>query len=359
VVAVQDTTEVNFAGRSAARRGLGAGGDGTSPGFFLHPTVAVDRDQEALLGVVGGHIWTRPAERCESERWLESLTTVAERLDAAQSIVAVSDREGDVYRQFAHRPAAVDLVVRTGQDRKLADGGRLVTATRDWPELGRMAVEVPAHRPADSARTASLAVRARPVTLKRPGRASAAEPAQVAMTLVELAEPAPPASRTPVVWRLLTTLPVASFEDACEVARIYRLRWRIEQVFRSLKSDGLGLDSVQMHHCERLFKLAALGLVAAARTLQLVDARDGSRRPASDVLDTAFLAAVAAIGRRYEGATARQQNPHPEGSLAWLSWIIARLGGWKCYDKPPGPKTMCQGWDRLADHLHGYLMANP
>jgi len=131
-----------------------------------------------LLGVVGGHIWTRPAARCESERWLDSLTTVAERLDAARSIVAVSDREGDVYRQFAHRPAAVDLVVRTGQDRKLADGGRLFTAARDWPELGRMAVEVPAHRPAESARTASLAVRARPVTLKRPGRAGPAPPSR-------------------------------------------------------------------------------------------------------------------------------------------------------------------------------------
>jgi hypothetical protein len=33
VVAAQDTTEINFSGRSAARRGLGPGGDGKSPGF--------------------------------------------------------------------------------------------------------------------------------------------------------------------------------------------------------------------------------------------------------------------------------------------------------------------------------------
>jgi hypothetical protein len=30
-------------------------------------------------------------------------------------------------------------------------------------------------------------------------------------------------------------------------------------------------------------------------------------------------------------------------SLAWLAWIATRLGGWNCYYKPPGPKTMRAG----------------
>jgi hypothetical protein len=33
VIAVQDTTEINFSGRDRARRGLGPAGDGTTPGF--------------------------------------------------------------------------------------------------------------------------------------------------------------------------------------------------------------------------------------------------------------------------------------------------------------------------------------
>src|SRR5947208_11227141 len=36
VVVAQDTTEINFSGRSAGRRGLGPAGDGKAPGFFLH-----------------------------------------------------------------------------------------------------------------------------------------------------------------------------------------------------------------------------------------------------------------------------------------------------------------------------------
>jgi len=56
------------------------------------------------------------------------------------------------------------------------------------------------------------------------------------------------------------------------------LRWRIEQLFRALKSDGLALDDSQVIEAERMFNLAAIGLAGAIRTIQLVDARDGSPR---------------------------------------------------------------------------------
>src|ERR1700716_1788148 len=135
-----------------------------------------------------------------------------------------------------------------------------------------------------------------------------------------------------ITWRLLTTLPVAGegdeFAAAQEIVRLYRLRWRIEQVFRAMKSDGLRLEETQVTQADRLFNLAAIALVAAARTIQLVDARDGSSRPASDVADQGLIAAAEAIGPTLEGSTARQKNPYQPGSLAWLAWIIARLGGW-------------------------------
>ena len=44
-------------------------------------------------------------------------------------------------------------------------------------------------------------------------------------------------------------------------------------------------------------------------------------------------------------------------AMAWLSWIVARLGGWNCYYKPPGPKTMRAGWDKLAAMATGYHLA--
>src|SRR4051812_39180075 len=169
---------------------------------------------------------------------------------------------------------------------------------------------------------------------------------------VEVNEPHPPSKKDRVTWRLLTTLPVVGeideFAAAHEVVRLYRLRWRIEQVFRAMKSDGLRLEETQVTDAVRLFNLTAIAVVAAARTIQLVDARDGSSRPATDVADQETIAAAQAIGPTLEGSTARQKNPHQPGSLGWLSWIVARLGGWNCYYKPPGPKTMRRGWDKLA-----------
>jgi len=126
-----------------------------------------------------------------------------------------------------------------------------------------------------------------------------------------------------------------------------------------LKSDGLALEETQLEEAGRIFKLAALGLAAAARILQLVDARDGSKRPASDVIDPELIEPVAAIGKTLEGSTERQKNPHAKGTLGWLAWIAARLGGWNCYYKPPGPKTMAIGWRQLAAMISGYIIAAP
>jgi len=174
-------------------------------------------------------------------------------------------------------------------------------------------------------------------------------------------EAAAPKGYEPIVWRLLTTLSVVGERDefaaAREIVRLYRLRWRIEQLFRAIKSDGLRLEETQIREAHKLFNLAAIALVAAARTIQLVDARDGSSRPATDVADEEVIAAAEAIGPTLEGSTARQKNPHTPPSLAWLSWIVGRLGGWNCYYKPPGPKTMRKGWDKLAAMAVGYAVA--
>ena len=188
------------------------------------------------------------------------------------------------------------------------------------------------------------------------------DPETVALTYVEVCEINPPKGQTPIIWRLLTTLPICGAADefaaATDIVRLYRLRWRIEQVFRSMKSDGLRLEETQVQEASRLFKLAAIALTAAVRTIQLVDARDGSSRPALDVADEDLIRAAEAIGPTLERKTVRQQNLHPPRSLAWLSWIAARLGGWNCYYKPPGPKTMRAGWNKLEAMAAGYAIAS-
>ena len=47
----------------------------------------------------------------------------------------------------------------------------------------------------------------------------------------------------------------------------------------------------------------------------------------------------------------------PAGRHRARSGARHRLGGWNCYYKPPGPKTMTEGWKRLAERLEGYSLA--
>jgi hypothetical protein len=278
----------------------------------------------------------------------------------AAQVVVVADREGDIYPMFARRPEPIEFVVRSTHDRVLAHGGTLFAAAATWEALGRAQVKLVPRRPGDKGRTATVALRAGSVTIKRPRNTpDRQDAAALTLGLVEVREEAAPAGvGQPLLWRLVTSLPVKTFDEAQEVVRLYRLRWRVEEVFRVLKSDGLDIEDSQLETADRLLNLAAQALVAAARIVQLVDARDGSVRPATDVIEAEEIPAATAICATLQGNTKRQQNPHAQGSLAWLAWIVARLGGWNCYYKPPGPKTMARGLDRLLDRIEGFKLAN-
>jgi Transposase DDE domain len=331
LVVAQDTTEINFAGRAANRRGLGPAGDGVSAGFFIHPLIAIDSETEAVVGLLDAHIWTRneaiePAPRRpraiedkESMRWLSGVERAGELLTDAASVVVVGDRESDIYSCFARRPAAVDLIVRAAQDRATehacegpVEDASLFASAAAWPELTPMLVKVAPRRIGDPGRVATVALRAGPVSIKRPRHGFAKiDPETVSMTLVEAREIDPPTNEEPLHWRLLTSIEVGDADAAREIVRLYRLRWRIEEMFRALKSDGMRLEETQIHEARRLFKLAVVGLAAACRTIQLVDARNGSPRPATDVIDPISLPAADAINPTLEGKTDRQKNPHP------------------------------------------------
>ncbi len=368
ILAVQDTTEINFSGRDKKRRGFGPAGDGTTPGFFIHPVIAIDVETEAVVGLVDAAIWTRaqarvtarrsrPVEEKESARWMFGCQAAAEVLSEASAVAMVSDRESDLYPLFARKPKRIDLIVRAAQDRRLADGGLLFAALATAAPVSTSDVRVAPRGPGDKGRIAKVELRAGTVRVARPRSCLDDVPSTIELTLVEAREVDPPAGKAPLLWHLLTTCTITNAAQAEEVVQLYRLRWRIEQTFRAIKSDGLALDDSQVIDAERMFNLAAIGLAGAIRTIQLVDARDGSTRPAADVIDDTFAVALQRLSKKLEGKTQRQKNPHPTGSLAFVAWIAARLGGWNCYYKPPGPKTMRDGWTRLAATLDGYALA--
>ena len=355
VLAIQDTT--NF-------RDSGGG-----TGVVGHATIAVEAEAGALLGLAatqviersGGEKASKHAPLCDkqSRRWLDGMQESARLLEAgAAHVTAVADREGDIYEMFTCRPEGVDVLVRAAQDRVLADGGgKLFDGLEGRPEEEH-AVDLPA-RPGQKARTARVSVRFGAVTLRRP-RCRAAEPGapkSQPVFLVEARELDPPAGVKPAHWRLLTSHRVETHDQARWITRLYRRRWTIEQLFRTVKTKGSDIEAVSMETAP--FRvLCAMTLVAGVSCLQLVQDRDGeSNRPLSDVFEEADRTALEAVSATLEGRTEKQKNPHPPGSLAFAAWICARLGGWTGYYGKPGPVVMLKGLYEFRNIQLGYNLA--
>lgn len=369
VLAIQDTSEVCFSTSEGHRRGLGEIGRGGGRGVLLHAMLAVEAETGGILGLVTGRIWTRagrvavrhdkrPLADKESERWLSTATAAKPVLDRAALVTEVSDREADLYAKWASLPEAnFHLLTRAMHDRAMAGGGRLSTARLTDGGTARIELRERAGRPA---RTAHLGVRFGEVVLSRPATRPDKRLAEtVTLRLVEVREIDPPAGAEPILWRLLTTHEVTDAAMAWRIVGWYRQRWVIEQLFRTLKQQGLKLEDSQLEDAGRLIKLVAIAARAAAIIMQLVQARDGtSRQDAAIAFSPPEIEVLEALIPRLEGKTALQKNPHPPRSLAWAAWIIAKLGGWDGYpkSKPPGPITFRHGLQYFQSIAQGWAL---
>jgi len=138
----------------------------------------------------------------------------------------------------------------------------------------------------------------------------------------------------------------------------------IEQIFRTMKTDGVDVETSQITTPGSLLKLVTIALIAAVRVMQLVMGRDGSTgQPLTDVIaDAAEVPALQAINATLEGRTEKLKNPFDPASLAWYAWIAARLGGWSGYTskgyRPAGPKIMARGLKKLDLLVEGWLLGS-
>ena len=376
VLAIQDTSEVNYEAQRGRKRRLGKVGNGRDVGLFVHPVLGIDADNEECLGLIDVQVWRRtkrkaknykalPIELKESHRWLKGGNQAKAVLADAAMVTVIDDREADIYEKWARLPDhRTHLLTRASRDRCLADGSRLFKALAALPEAHRFELDVSA-RPAKkrSARRACLAVGFGRVRIRRSTICTDPNaPAEIDLFAVEVRElDPPPGEKKPILWRLLTTHTVETIDQALTVIGWYRRRWHIEQLFRTLKRQGLRLEQSVVEDGAALEKLAVIALIAATTTMQLVLARTAADRPppASRVFSPPQIVVLAALVATLQGRTVKQHNPFPPHSLAWAAWIIARLGGWTGYDsdKGNGPITMRDGLERFYGIVDGYHLA--
>jgi hypothetical protein len=373
VLAIQDTTELNYQRHARRTCGLGTVGNGTDVGLFLHPTLAIDADSHHCLGLVGAQVYVRqegatvdrrqrPIEEKESYRWLKGIEAADDVLKEAARVTHVQDREGDIYEQFAMpRATHSDLLIRISQDRKLTSDKLMFATMSAMPVVHRFRLTLKAQPGKRKARTAKLELRFGEVTIARPAHLSVhVAPPSVTLRVVDVCEYDVPPGEKPIHWRLGTTHEVKDVETALQIVGWYRLRWNIEQLFWVMKSQGFDIESSQLTTADALMKLAIITARTACRVMRLVRARDGQvPEAARDLFEPDQIELLAALQLKYEGRTAQQKNPHPPGTLAWAAWIIARLGGWKSSSKsesPPGALTMRRGLAEFDRIWHGYTL---
>lgn len=369
VLVIQDTTEINYARHARSKRGFGTVGNGEDIGLFLHPLLVVEAQTGGVLGLAGCEVMNRrrrpqiaaakrPLAQKESRRWLEGARQASVVLRAAASVTMVADRESDIYEEFACRPANVDLLTRAAQDRLLTDGRHLFEAARGLAEAARSMIAVPA-KGQRKARQTMVSVRYGEVALCRPRRGHNAKlPGSVTLRVVHVEEIAPPRGEKAVTWTLLTTHAVDSVADAQRMVAYYRLRWTIEELNRTLKSQGMDVEESQIVKSSVVKKLCVIALIAAMRVIQLVRARDGQTgQKLTDGFEKEDQPLLEKLNEQMQGATDKQKNPHKRGTLAWAAWIIGRLGGWTGYYKKPGPKVMHLGLTAFHAAKRGWELA--
>ena len=380
VLAVGDTTMLDYT-RHPATTGLGPLSDLAHQGLMLHPTLVVTPER-VPLGLIDHFVWTReeetfalpphekgklPIEEKESLKWLVSLFA-AEQMQrelaatgARTGVVAVFDREGDVYDVFAKAACpdtSCDLLVRAKVDRRVDHTlGHLWLTMETRPPAGTVTLSLPRTPKRPKAREAELTVQFATLTLLPPeyrAKSEGLEPVEVQVVFAN--EEHPPKGEDPVSWMLFTTLPVTSFEGACRILSHYTCRWVVELLIRVTKS-GCKTEERQLETADRLKRCLVLDLIVAWRVLYLTTiGRDTPDLPCTVIFEDHEWRSLYLFVHKKEAKV-----PKTTPTLREVTRLIGKLGGHlgRKSDKEPGQTVMWRGLSRLSDISAFFLIMNP
>lgn len=383
LLCIQDTTEINYTnhiGRIGRKdREIGPVTNNDNAGFFCHPMLIIDSEQQMPIGFSSVKIWNRSwnkkdkherkyyqqaIEEKESYRWLEAPGETKELLSETSMLTIIGDREADIYDELVSVPdECTHLLIRSSVNRCLYDqDSKLFDYLESLPSA--LEYELPIrHNKKRMNRTAKLTLKYSKVKICRPQSCKVkGYPEYVEMWAIEAHElpETTPDNEDPVVWRLLTTHPVEDVQTALQCIEWYAQRWIIEELFRVLKSKGLQIESSQLETGAALKKQLVMALQVALTTMSLKMAYDSNHKIKATVqFSSEELFFMQALNTTLEGGTQKQQNPFDKESLAYCAWVCARLSGWSGYasQSKPGYISIKEGLDKFRIKYEGYILA--
>jgi len=357
ILAIQDTTELNYTSHSATT-GVGHLDNKHCRGLKVHSVLAVSASG-VPLGLLHQKVWARdleqlgqsttrrqrPTDQKESQRWLDGLTASTQQVNT--QVVMVADREADIYELFAlPRPETVHLLIRSCHNRKLdAQAGYLLETVAGGRVQGTWTVTLKVN-PQRPERQATLSLRYLPVCIEPPRHAlKRSTKSPIALWVLSALEENPPVGQSPVHWLLLSSQPIETVGHAQQMVQWYQQRWLIERYHYVLKS-GCGVEQLQLETAERLEKALATYCIVAWRLLWLTYA--ARQEPLSDcvgILQTHEWEALYCT--IHKTAIPPAQPPPLEQVVRWLAQLGGFLG--RKGDGAPGVKVLWRGLMRLTD----------
>lgn len=240
-------------------------------------------------------------------------------------------------------------------------GGKLFEHLAAQLSAGSYSIElVKDVRKGVESRTATVEVRFCKVRIAKPQLLNkAAVAGEIELNAVEVREVGGPEGQ-PVLWRILTTHAVGTYEDAIRIVNNYRQRWHIGQLFRLLKKKGFKIESSELESGWAIRKLTVMVLNSALRAMQLMLAyRNEESQPTEQVFDEGEIKCLQQINSTLQGGTEKSKNKNNPKRLSWATWTIARLGRWKDYNskRPPGPIVLKKGLDKFTAIYQGWQLA--
>lgn len=254
VLGIQDTTDLDFTGNQVADK-LGSLNYPNRKGYYAHNHLVCDQ-KGVSLGLFNQFLWNRnpnyfgqnrtsfPLEDKESARWLNEFKAFQSFfLQFPQhTAIDICDREADFYELFEAKKAPnIHLLVRSRNDKILCNEQKL------WDTLDKQEVEDIhlANIYDDNGKKHEIAFHLKfaPVTIPPNSRATRdqplnSDPVELYGILIEQVSPLQKWQKTPIKWRLLTTMPIITIEQAAQMVQFYIQRWRIEEFHYVLKQGA-------------------------------------------------------------------------------------------------------------------------
>ena len=356
VLAVQDTTMLNYNGLEATSGlvPLGGGGSGTK-GIAAHFGLAITTARRPL-GVFEIDATMRDGkDESESVRWLKHFDKAQEiaRACPGTRVVTVCDREGDIWELLSRAVATgTSLVVRacrSKQRRVLCEDGKkkgLWDYMAEQPVLTRRVLTLAScgGKRARKKHNVTLGIRAARIRLVPPGDRTGDAP--LSILAVSVVGP------QDLDWLLLTTEGQPEKANAVRIVKWYERRWTIEEYFKALKS-GMGVEDRRFDDADDLRKCLAFDAITACRVFDLQRmARDRPNAPAAEIADQDEIAVL----YLHLAARGMAKSRAPPKNLDARTFVldVARLAGFHSSKRQPLPGTIWQGYGYLKSYTSTY-----